>query len=114
MEEAKECIDSLDIGMSEKEKIEMKGVLNIMFDKDNSELLTVEEYNKLQNKKHEEEFEFFKKELLKLEKEESCKETQRNIVINLNKKNISLDVIAEVCNLSLDKVKSIISTYCNN
>ena len=92
-----------------------------MFDKDNSKLLSLEEYADYYNKKHEEEIEFFKNELMKLEKEDSREEgrsegliqgrneKERDMIINLNKQNVSLDIIAKACNLSLDKIKSIIN-----
>ncbi len=140
---ARKCIDNLDIGLSEEEeKNEMKGVLDTMFDKNVSDLVTLEEYADYYNKKHEDEIALFQSELLRLEKEDSRKEglcigrkeglsagrkeglsigrkegiaeNQRDMIINLNKQNVSLDVIARASKLSLSKVKSIINKYCKN
>ena len=92
-----------------------------MFDKNTSDLVTLEEYADYYNKKHEDEIALFQSELLKLEKEDSRKEglsigrkegiaeKERDVVINLNEQNVSLDVIAKACKLSLSKVKSIIN-----
>ena len=113
-----------------------------MFDKNVSDLVTLEEYADYYNKKHEDEIALFQSELLRLEKEDSRKEglcigrkeglsagrkeglsigrkegiaeNQRDMIINLNKQNVSLDVIARASKLSLSKVKSIINKYCKN
>ena len=86
-----------------------------MEDRDDLECLTMSES---EWKSFEEEFEVFQREVLIPEKEKSRKEgreeTQRNIIVNLNKENISLDIIAEVSNLSLDEVKNIINTCSND
>ena len=41
-------------------------------------------------------------------------ETQREVILNSYEKQLPLDTIAEICGVSIGKVKSIINKYCNS
>ena len=128
---AKECIDKFELDMDEKIREKLKGGLELMYSKDESELLdsniTEDEddyYNQsylemkqeiLDYAKSVTEKEEFKKEVAKAETnalEKGREENQKDVIVNSYKENIPVEIIAKICKTSLAKVNKIIKEYC--
>ena len=128
---AKKCIDKFELDIDKKIRECLKGGLELMYSKDESDILdsnVIEDEDEyyyqsyLAMKKEILDFansETVKKEVAKaetkaLEKglERGREENQKDVIVSSYKENIPAEIIAKICKTSLNKVNKIIKEYC--
>ena len=92
------------VGMKPEIKVLMEGLVKQM--SHDEELVT--EYKTWKNEE-----ERIHSSIIKEERRDSFNAAKKEMILNMHKKNISLDIIAECANLTIDEVKGIIENKDN-
>ena len=128
---AKECIDKFELDIDKEIREDLKGGLEIMYSKNESEILD-SDFIEDEDDYYYQSYLEMKKEILDYANSETVKkavdkaetkalargrkegleENQKDTIINAYKKNIPVSIIAEICKTSLAKVNKIIKEYC--